>query len=232
MHTACAVPAAIIRPPVQIRQAGLPSFEAHKRVIHDIIAVLSTVAHEPLNDLPLPIRDVVAGHRLPVFPCPTIMTTDGSVRRRRRHFGKNVFPVSVLIDHEARFVLVHYAKDSRPAGWTVPGGYAERGEPLPTAATREVKEECGLEIELRSPAGVVATKVASPTEGELGYYLTVFRGVSLGGTLVPEDREEIDEVRLATFDEIEALAAAGHFPSINPSLDASIIECLRLAARD
>jgi ADP-ribose pyrophosphatase YjhB (NUDIX family) len=194
-------------------------------------AVLSAVAQVPPNDLPLPIRAIVARHMLPVFSCPSIITTDESVRRRRRHFGENVLPVSVLIDYEGRFVLVHYAKDSHPAGWTVAGGYAERDEPLPTAAAREVKEECGLEIELRFPSGVVASKIGSPTEGELGYYLTVFRGVSLGGTLESEDREEIDEIRLATFDEIEALAAAGHFPSIHPSLDASIIECLRPAAR-
>ncbi len=179
------------------------------------------------NSLPRPIQAVLGGREVPILPCESVPSTDESVRRRRAYFGDQVFPTSVLVDHGAHFVIVRYAKHARPRGWTLPGGYAEPSETVEAAAAREVREECGLAIDRVRPVGVVTTTITSPTEGSLGYYLTIFRGRSIAGTLAPEDREEIDEVRLATFEQIEVLAAGGSFPSVNPHLDGAIVECLR-----
>ena len=184
-----------------------------------------------MRGLPPAVQELVRAHGLRISRCLSVESTDERTRKRRQHFGDYLLPVSVLVEHEGRFVLVHYASEPLPGGWTVPGGYSEPGETIQAAALREVREECGLVIELERPAGLVATEVTSPTEGSLDYYLTVFRGRSVGGTLEPEDRQEIDQVRLSAFEEIDALAAEGSFPSINPKLDKAIVDCLRLAAR-
>lgn len=184
----------------------------------------------PGREVPASICGLVEQYGVQIVRCQPVASTDERTRRRRLHFGDYLFPVSVLVVHEGRFVIVRYADDPPPGGWTVPGGYTEPGEAIEAAAHREVKEECGLVVDLQRPLGIVATEVTSPTEGTLDYYLTIFLAHSLTGELEPEDREEIDQVRLASFEEIEQLAADGHFPSINPNLDVAIVEFLRRAA--
>ena len=163
--------------------------------------------------------------------CAPIESTNDRVRRRRLEFGEYLLPVSVLVDHAGQFVLVRHARDPLPGGWTLPGGYPERGESLERAAVRETREECGLDIELGPPVGVVAARVTSPSAGEMEYDLTIFRGRSRGGIPEVHDRVEIDDALLVPFEEIEELAAARRFPSIHPNLDPAIMECLRLAVR-
>jgi 8-oxo-dGTP diphosphatase len=47
-----------------------------------------------------------------------------------------------------RIVLVRRAIEPGYGKWVFPGGYVDRGEPLTTAARREAREECGLDVRL------------------------------------------------------------------------------------
>jgi 8-oxo-dGTP diphosphatase len=66
--------------------------------------------------------------------------------RTRRH--RNPVPaVDIIIEYEDRgLVLIRRANP--PLGWALPGGFVEYRESLETAATREAREETGLQVHL------------------------------------------------------------------------------------
>ena len=45
-------------------------------------------------------------------------------------------------------MLVRRAIEPGYGLWVFPGGYVDRGEPLTSAAIREAREECGLDVRL------------------------------------------------------------------------------------
>ena len=60
----------------------------------------------------------------------------------------------VLFRYQGRIVLLRRALEPRRGKWVFPGGYVDRGEPVETAARREVLEESGVEVETRGLLGV------------------------------------------------------------------------------
>jgi 8-oxo-dGTP pyrophosphatase MutT (NUDIX family) len=83
-------------------------------------------------------------------------------------------------DDDGRVLLVNptYKK-----GWEIPGGYVEIGESPRTAAIREVKEELGLDIDVRTL--LVLDWAPHPNEGDK--LLIIFDG----GTLSQDQLEGI-----------------------------------------
>jgi ADP-ribose pyrophosphatase YjhB (NUDIX family) len=57
----------------------------------------------------------------------------------------------VLFDRDGRLLLVRPAYE-RGNAWTLPGGWAKRGEDLDAAARREAREELGIDVVVRRPA--------------------------------------------------------------------------------
>jgi ADP-ribose pyrophosphatase YjhB (NUDIX family) len=55
------------------------------------------------------------------------------------------FAATTFVVHERRTLLLHHRKHKR---WLPPGGHIEPHELPDEAALREVREECGLEVEL------------------------------------------------------------------------------------
>ncbi|MEO0076600.1 MAG: NUDIX hydrolase [candidate division WOR-3 bacterium] len=52
--------------------------------------------------------------------------------------------VDVIIDIAGKVILIR--RKNPPYGWALPGGFVEYGESVEEAASREIKEETGLEI--------------------------------------------------------------------------------------
>lgn len=81
-------------------------------------------------------------------------------------------------------LLVQRAIEPSYGKWVFPGGYVDRGEPLESAAIREVREECGLDVRLTRLLGAYSTP-GNPV------ILIVYVGEVTGGT-IQVDEEGLD----------------------------------------
>ena len=104
-----------------------------------------------------------------------------------------------------------------PGWWEVSGGAAQAGEESYDAVLREVREETGLDVSSAEGGYVFTYHRENPGEGD-NYFVDVYRFVL---DFKEEDlklqTEETDGYRLATAEEIKALADQGvflHYDSI------------------
>src|SRR5262245_36367256 len=74
-----------------------------------------------------------------------------------------------------RLVLVRRAIEPGYGKWVFPGGYVDRGEPLTSAAIREAREECGLDVRLEGLVNIYSYG-RSPI-------IVVYAASAVGGTL-------------------------------------------------
>lgn len=71
------------------------------------------------------------------------------IRARRRYPDAPLVGVGVAVfDTAGRILLIRRGKPPRAGQWGLPGGLIDLGESLAAAAVREVREECGIEIDL------------------------------------------------------------------------------------
>jgi ADP-ribose pyrophosphatase YjhB (NUDIX family) len=75
-----------------------------------------------------------------------------------------------------QIVLVRRAIDPGYGKWVFPGGYVDRGEPLPSAAVREAREECGLDVRLEGLVNIYSYTGGTPV-------IVVYAATAVGGTL-------------------------------------------------
>jgi ADP-ribose pyrophosphatase YjhB (NUDIX family) len=107
----------------------------------------------------------------------------------------------VVLDDEGRVLLVQRGKPPRVGAWGIPGGLLDLGERLVDGARREVREECGVEIELRDLIAAFEPMYYDE-EGRLEYHYVVldYWGTLAGGTARPGD--DAAAVAWATMDEL------------------------------
>ena len=102
---------------------------------------------------------------------------------------------AVVRDGKVLFVQRNY--DPGKGTWTLPGGYAEHTETLDEAVRRELKEETGVEIEVK---GVVAVRTRFDAKG--GGVLIVFRAEVVSG----EPQADLYEISAAEFLDADQIA--------------------------
>jgi ADP-ribose pyrophosphatase YjhB (NUDIX family) len=68
--------------------------------------------------------------------------------------------VDVIIEVDAGIVLIR--RRHPPAGWAIPGGFIDAGEPAEEAARREMREETSLDVELVALLGVYSDPRRDP----------------------------------------------------------------------
>ena len=93
--------------------------------------------------------------------------------------------VGVAIVRDGQILLVKRRNEPGKGLWAVPGGKVEYGETLRDAAAREVKEETGLDVVVRS---LIWSGESISTHGHI--VLIDFLGSVLGGELAASDDAE------------------------------------------
>jgi len=114
---------------------------------------------------------------------------------------------TIITTASGRLVLCRRAIEPGYGKWVFPGGYVDRGEPLTSAAIREAREECGLDVRLDGLVNIYSYAGRAPV-------IVVYAATAIGGTLAVDD-EGLETAEFA-FSEIpwENLA----FPSTHDGL--------------
>ena len=109
-------------------------------------------------------RRSVEGKMLPVCPrCGQVVYADPKVA------------AGTIIEDAGRVLLLRRAISPARGLWTFPGGYVDRGEPVPEAAAREAREEAGVTVVVRDLLGVYSAR-------DVAVVLIVYRARIAGGT--------------------------------------------------
>jgi 8-oxo-dGTP diphosphatase len=122
---------------------------------------------------------------------------------------KNPLPtVDCIIELPAdRIVLIRRANP--PAGWALPGGFVDEGEPLHDACAREAKEETGLTVDLSEQFFTYSDPSRDPRRHTIStVYIGWAEGEPKGGDDAAEARAfHVDELpRELCFDHATILA--------------------------
>jgi 8-oxo-dGTP diphosphatase len=88
-----------------------------------------------------------------------------------------------LVEEQGRVLLVRRVMEPGRGLWTLPAGFVDAGEDPARAATREVREETGLEVSLDGLFDIMAGR-SHPRGADL---VIVYRGRVSGGSLQPGD---------------------------------------------
>lgn len=108
-------------------------------------------------------------------------------------------------------------KSWAPGWWEVSGGGARAGESSRQAANREVLEETGIDVSGIKEDYLYTYKRENPGEGDNYFVDTYLFTLDFDEKDVKVQEEEVLEYKLATLDEIKAIAAEGifmHYDSI------------------
>ena len=87
---------------------------------------------------------------------------------------------TIIVDGDGGIVLVRRAIEPGYGKWVFPGGYVDRGEEIKSAAVREAREECGLEIELERLVDIYSYAGRTPI-------IVVYAARVVGGSLCADD---------------------------------------------
>ena len=104
---------------------------------------------------------------------------------------------AAIVEQDGRVLLVQRATEPGIGLWSLPGGYADRGEVVEQAAAREVVEETGLRVEVGRLVGLYS-------EAEQTVVLAAYEAHLVGGDM--KAGHEVSRVDFFPPDDLPPLA--------------------------
>lgn len=107
---------------------------------------------------------------------------------KREYPERPIVAVGAAVCCKGRVLIVQRGKAPSKGVWTVPGGAVDLGETMRQAAAREVKEECGIEVEVGEVVGIL-DNVVHDEQGRIRYHYAIvdFGAQHISGELCPSD---------------------------------------------
>jgi ADP-ribose pyrophosphatase YjhB (NUDIX family) len=90
----------------------------------------------------------------------------------RRYPDRPIVAVGAIVVKDGRVLLARRGKEPGYGLWSVPGGAVNVGEGLKLATQREIREECGIEVELTDVIEVVERMVRDES-GRIQYHYVI-----------------------------------------------------------
>lgn len=120
----------------------------------------------------------------------------------RSYYWRIASPITVgarcaVVDANRVLLVRHTYQD----GWLIPGGGVKKGETLRDAARREIREECGIEIN-----GDRLFQVYFNCRQGINDHVALFVATGFKGSIQIADASEIEEVAFFPFDELPSNA--------------------------
>ena len=112
----------------------------------------------------------------------------------RRYPDRPILAVGAIIIKDGRVLLARRGKEPSYGLWSVPGGAVDLGEGLRPAAQREIREECGIEVDLTDVIEIVE-RVVRDESGRIQYHYVIVDYLArwVSGELAPSS--EVLEAR-------------------------------------
>ena len=132
--------------------------------------------------------------------------------------------LGIVAHTDGRFLITKrvMTKAWAPGWWEVSGGACQAGEDSKDAVLREVREETGLDVSGWDGGYLFSYKRENPGEGD-NYFVDIYRFCAdFDEADIHLQEEETDGYMLATFEEVQALAAQGiflHYDSIKRAFE-------------
>src|SRR5438132_1215075 len=112
--------------------------------------------------------------------------------------------VGVLVVRDAKALLIRRGSEPARGRWSIPGGVVETGELIQDAARREVREECGIEIEVGPMLQIYESITRDAAERVRFHYIILdMLGRHASGEVVFGG--DVLEARYISADELDAL---------------------------
>lgn len=109
-----------------------------------------------------------------------------------------VIAVGGVVVKDGKLLMVRRAKEPGKGLWSIPGGRLEHGEHIADGVAREVKEETGLDVEVRQLLGILEVP-GDP------HYVILDHVAGYPGNDEPVPGDDVDDVRWVAFEDIESL---------------------------
>lgn len=104
-------------------------------------------------------------------------------RKNMKRRKTPLLTVDAVVEKAGKVLLIRRRNPPYEGCWALPGGFVEYGEKVEDAAVRELKEETGLEIDIKGLLGVYSEPGRDPRGHVVSIcFLATGRGVERGGS--------------------------------------------------